>query len=130
MKAAVLLVELTFIGLQLGIKLMNIPNINSGDSFSFVAIFKTKNNREPIEITSDMLISSKIVNQKGELIATCQTTIYPDQVINKGCILFEVDKSVTQTWKKGSATLDIKLTINDKVKTSGKFKFTINQGIS
>ncbi|QNH50175.1 hypothetical protein HWI77_10525 [Acinetobacter venetianus] len=109
---------------------MNIPNINSGDSFSFVAIFKTKNNRAPIEITSDMLISSKIVNQKGELIATCQATIYPDQVINKGCILFEVDKSVTQTWKKGSATLDIKLTINDKVKTSGKFKFMINQGIS
>ncbi|ATU46273.1 hypothetical protein CS557_12585 [Acinetobacter junii] len=109
---------------------MSLPNINSGDSFSFIAIFKTRKTREPIEITSDMEISSKIVNQKGELIATCQVSVYPDQVMNKGQIHFEVDKSITQNWKKGSATLDIKLTINEKVKTSSKFQFTINKGIS
>lgn len=109
---------------------MSLPNINSGDSFSFIAIFKTRKTREPIEITSDMEISSKIVNQKGELIATCQVSVYPDQVMNRGQIHFEVDKSITENWKKGSATLDIKLTINEKVKTSSKFQFTINKGIS
>ncbi len=109
---------------------MNTPYITIGDSFSFIATFKTKKSREPIEITADMEITSKIINQKGEQIATCNVTIFPDQASNKGSILFEVDKSITQTWKTGSAFLDIKLTIEEKVKSSGKFAFTIYKGIS
>lgn len=106
------------------------PYVNIGNSFAFTATFKTKSNREPIEITSDMQVSSKIVNQKGELIAVCEVLVYPDQVLNKGCILFEVDQSITQNWKTGTATLDIKLSLNGKVKSSGKFSFCINKGIS
>lgn len=105
------------------------PSINIGDSFAFVATFKSKSSREPIEITADMQISSKIVNQKGEQIAVCNVSVYPDQLNNKGCILFEVDKSVTENWKTGSAILNIKLSINGKVKSSGKFSFAINKGI-
>lgn len=106
------------------------PYINIGDSFAFVAKFKSKHSRLPIEITPDMVIASRIVNQKEEQIAVCQVTVFPDQVNNKGCVQFEVDKQITQNWKTGSAHLDIKLSINGKVKSSGTYSFTIKKGIT
>lgn len=104
--------------------------IKIGDSFALPIQFYDVDTKLGMAITDDMLISAQIINSQNQVIAIPIITVYPDQVADAGFILLEVPVSVTQTWKAGSAQLDIKLTIGENVRHSQNIQFQIGRSIT
>ena len=104
--------------------------IKIGDSFALPIQFYDTDTKLGMAITNDMLISAQIINSQNQVIATPVITVYPDQEADAGFILLEVPTSITQTWKAGSAQLDIKLSINDNVRHSQNIQFQVVRSIT
>ena len=108
----------------------NNPYIKIGDSFGVPVQLVNSTTGEAVEITVDMLITSKIVNLSRTVIATPTITPYPNQVADKGFLLMSVDSSVTSTWSVGKAKMDIKFELNGSVRHSQDFSFYIIEAIT
>lgn len=99
--------------------------IKTGNPFSTLVIMRDSQTREAIEIPDGMQITSRIVNASDHEIAVCEVTIC-DQSEIKGGFTLSVDKTITATWKAGTAKGDIK--VNGK--NSGNYSFTIEKSIT
>ncbi len=109
---------------------MNQNQIKIGDSFALPIEFYDVDTKLGMKITDDMNITAQIVNSSNQVIATPVVTVYPDQQADAGFILLEVPTSITQTWKAGSAQLDIKLAIGENVRHSQNIQFQIMRSIT
>lgn len=105
-------------------------SIKIGDSFALPIQFYDTDTKLGMSITNDMSITAQIVNSSNQVIATPVITVYPDQYTDAGFILLEVPASMTQTWKAGSAHLDIKLAIGENVRHSQNIQFQILRSIT
>lgn len=103
----------------------NNPYIKIGDSFDVPLQLIDSTTGEAVEIVSGMVITSKIVNLSGTVIATPTITPYPNQVADKGFLLMGVDSSVTSTWNVGKAKMDIKFELDGSIRHSQDFSFYI-----
>lgn len=108
----------------------NNPYIKIGDSFDVPIQLIDSTTGEAVEITSGMVITSKIVNLSGVVIATPTITPYPNQVTDKGFLLLSVDLSVTESWAVGKAKMDIKFELDGSVRHSQDFPFYIIEAIT
>lgn len=108
----------------------NNPYIKIGDSFDVPIQLIDSTTGEAVEITSGMLITSKIVNLSGTVIATPTITPYPNQVVDKGFLLLTVASSVTSAWNVGKAKMDIKFELDGSVRHSQDFSFYIIEAIT
>lgn len=106
------------------------PYIKAGDSFDVPIQLIDTTTGEAVEITVDMIITSKIVDLVGNTLATPTVAPYPDQVNDKGFLLLSVAPSVTSTWSSGKAKMDIKFELDGSIRHSQDFSFYIIEAIT
>ncbi|AMW79761.1 hypothetical protein AMD27_13215 [Acinetobacter sp. TGL-Y2] len=100
--------------------------IKIGDSFAVpIQFYDTKTNLGMM-LNDDMKISATIINSSQHVIAKPVVTLLEQA----GMILLEVPVSITKDWKIGTAQLDIKLEINDRVRHSENIQFQILRSIT
>ncbi|MEX5367816.1 hypothetical protein WCE00_12735 [Acinetobacter haemolyticus] len=103
--------------------------IKTGNPFSMLVIMRDSETREAIEITSDMEISSTIVNSSRQVIAQCEVAVC-DQSTIKGGFILGVNQEITADWKVGVAKGDIRVKIGDVDKNSVNYSFLIEESIT
>lgn len=101
-----------------------------GDSFAIPVQFYNTETNQGLAITSEMVITSRIVNALNQTIAEPIITVYPNQATDTGMILLEVPVSKTYLWKEGIAQMDIKLSMNGNVRHSQNISFKIVRSIT
>lgn len=104
------------------------PYFKIGDTFLTPARFYNTETDEGIEITSSIIITSRITTKLGDLIADCVVTPYADQVANRGWFLLSVED--TTGWKNGEAICDIKIEQASSIKHSETFCFKIIKSVT
>lgn len=109
-------------------KPVHLGTIKTGNPFAFIAIL-TDNNNEAIEITSNMSVSSRIINQNNGTIAICEIEVL-DQAAQKGGVQVNVSPDITATWRKGIATGDLRLEVDGVPKNSMNYTFEIEKSIT
>lgn len=109
---------------------MSQMTIKIGDSFAVPIQFYDKDTSEGYVIPDNAFLTAKIINSSKQIIAEPIVTIDLDQINNAGFILLEVASLITQSWKAGSAQLDIKLELNGQIRHSQTIHFLIEASIT
>ena len=106
-----------------------VPEVKVGSSFNLPVQYWDDTLNQPIAITDDMSFSTAVINSRGDIIATPTITKY-DQIANIGFFLISIPVSVTQGWIPDTATLDIKLMLDNQVIYSKDYSFQIVRRIT